>query len=57
MSTPRCFPVRDILFALNFIHLPAKITGGQEARPRITLGNRILFCYDYYSEKKYITNF
>jgi hypothetical protein len=22
MSTPRCFPFRDILFVLNFVHLP-----------------------------------
>jgi hypothetical protein len=28
MSTPRCFPFRDILFVLNSIHLPVKVTGG-----------------------------
>jgi hypothetical protein len=28
MSTSRCFPFRDILFVLNFIHLPLKVIGG-----------------------------
>jgi hypothetical protein len=28
MFTPRCFPFRDILFVLNFIHLPVKVTLG-----------------------------
>jgi hypothetical protein len=41
MPPPRCFPFRDILFVLNFIHLPVKVTGGLEARSSITLGNRI----------------
>jgi len=43
MSTPRCFPFRDIFFVLKFIHIPMKVTGGKEARSSISLGNRILF--------------
>jgi hypothetical protein len=61
MSTPRCFPFRDILFVLNFIHLPVKVTGGQEGRSSITLGKRIFFVFFVFvmtiTVKKNITNF
>ena len=63
MSIPRCFPFRDILFVLNFIHLPV-VNFKSQVNKRIALKYYLgephfcfCFCDDYYSGKKNITNF